>query len=104
MALIPVLPMAALTEGQMAPVQVQGEALLICHVDGQYYAVRDQCSHAKQRLSSGRLRGREVSCPLHGARFDVRTGACLAAPATAPVQTFPVLLEGGKVCVELGDS
>lgn len=102
MPLIPVLPMAALAEGEMTPVQIEGQDLLICQVEGQYYAMRDQCSHARQRLSTGRLRGCEVSCPLHGARFDVRTGQALAAPATVPIQTFPVLLEGGKVCVELG--
>ena len=49
----------------------------------------------------GRLRGHSISCPLHGARFDVRTGACLAAPARRPIQSFPVTIEGGKVCVDV---
>lgn len=100
--LIPLLPMATLQEGQMAPVKVAEQRLLVCHVEGQFYVLDDQCSHARQALSSGRLRGFQVSCPLHGARFDVRSGACLAAPATRPVQTYPVVMEGGKVCVHLG--
>ena len=52
-------------------------------------------------LSGGKLRGHAISCPLHGARFDVRTGECLAAPASQPIKSFPVTLEGGKVLVAL---
>ncbi|MGI9327862.1 MAG: Rieske (2Fe-2S) protein [Pseudomonadales bacterium] len=99
--LIPLLPMAALEEGDMVQVSAAGRTLLLCQVEGQFYALADQCSHAQQSLSRGRLHGYQVSCPLHGARFDVRSGACLAAPASEPVQTFPVVLEGGKVCVAL---
>lgn len=99
--LIPLFPMAALEDGDMLQVRAAGQALLVCQVEGQFYALADQCSHAQQQLSRGSLRGYQVSCPLHGARFDVRSGACLAAPATQPVQTFPLVLEGGKVCVAL---
>jgi 3-phenylpropionate/trans-cinnamate dioxygenase ferredoxin subunit len=70
-------------------------------VEGQFYAVHGQCSHARQSLATGKLRGFTLSCPLHGARFDVRTGACLAAPAQRPITSFPVTLEGGKVCVDI---
>lgn len=95
----PVLRMAELGEGQATAVQVNGVHVLVCQVEGQYYAVHAQCPHARQSLASGRLRGHEIVCPLHGARFDVRTGACTAGPAQQPIQRFPVTLEGGKVCV-----
>jgi nitrite reductase/ring-hydroxylating ferredoxin subunit len=76
----------------------------MCRVDGRYYAVSNRCSHASQTLSSGRLRGVELTCPLHGARFDVRTGACLAGPAERPIRTFPVTIESGKVYVEVSEA
>ncbi len=94
------LPMAALSDGGTALLKADGIDILVCCVAGQYYAVDGHCSHAKQKLISGRLRGFEISCPLHGARFDVRTGACTAAPATQPIKRFPVTLEGGKVCID----
>ena len=95
--------MAALADGDIAACQVDGVELLICRVRGSYYAVSNRCSHANQALSGGKLRGHTISCPLHGARFDVRTGECLAAPATLPIKSFPVTLEGGKVLVALED-
>lgn len=93
------MPLAALDEGEMVSVQVQGQPVLVCQVDGQFYALADRCSHASQALSRGRLKGFELRCPLHGARFDVRSGAALSAPATHGIATYPVLIEGGKVCV-----
>ena len=95
--------MATLAEGGMAACRVDGVELLICQVRGSYYAVSNRCSHANQALSGGKLRGHTISCPLHGARFDVRTGKCLAAPATAPIRSFPVTLEAGKVLVAVDD-
>jgi nitrite reductase/ring-hydroxylating ferredoxin subunit len=74
----------------MAAVNVEGEAILLCRVEGRYYALRDLCSHAQQALSEGRLRGHTVYCPLHGARFDVRTGDCLSPPATEGVKSYLV--------------
>ena len=97
----PVLAIADLDEGQSACIRVDGVDVLVCLVEGQFYALHAQCSHARQSLATGKLRGFELTCPLHGARFDVRTGACLAAPAQRPITCFPVTLEGGKVCVEV---
>ena len=95
------MPMAALAEGQMMSCVAGGEELLIAHVDGQYYAVSNICSHGGQRLSGGRLAGYEVHCPLHRAAFDVRTGAALCAPAREGLKRYPVTLAGGKVNVTL---
>lgn len=97
----PVLPIASLSEGDVVQVRVAGQELLVCQVDGGFYAVDARCSHAAQSLAHGRLAGFELKCPLHGASFDIRTGACTRAPATAPIRTFPVILDGGKVCIDV---
>ena len=88
-----------LADGEMTAVEVDGEALLLCRIEGAYYALRDMCSHADQALSEGRLRGNTVYCPLHGARFDVRTGDCLARPATENVQSYRVEEDGEELIV-----
>ena len=97
----PVIPMAALSEGESVVVKVHGTEVLLCMVNGQYHAVAAHCTHARQSLAHGRLREYEIVCPLHGARFDVRSGVCTRAPAQQALQVFPVTLEGGKVCVEV---
>lgn len=88
-----------LQDGEQASLHVNGIDILLCRVAGDYYAVSDRCSHANQSLSQGRLRGFGISCPLHGARFDVRDGRCLGGPATHPIETFPTVIEGDKVVV-----
>ena len=97
----PVMPMTALAEGEMAACVVEGLQMLVCHVKGQYYAIENRCSHAGTKLSAGRLRGYELSCPLHRATFDIRTGAPLCAPATESIAWYPVTLVHGKVNVSV---
>lgn len=73
--------------------------VIVFNVDGTYYAIEDRCSHADVELSGGEvdLAACEITCPKHGARFDIKTGAALSAPAHAPVKTFDVRVQGGKV-------
>ena len=97
----PVIAMAELGDGEMIAREVDGVSVLLCRVEGRFYAVSNMCSHASQRLVQGKLKGHELVCPLHGARFDVRNGQCLAAPATRPIKSFPVTLAEGKVHVQV---
>jgi 3-phenylpropionate/trans-cinnamate dioxygenase ferredoxin component len=69
----------------------------VFNVDGQFYAIEDVCSHEETPLSPGCLYGYEIECPLHGARFDIRSGEALTAPAYEPVPTYPVRVENGVV-------
>ena len=93
-----------LAVGEMRSLEVDGQPLLLCHADdGQYYAVEDVCSHDMARLGQGMLVGCTLVCPRHGATFDVRSGAALTQPAFLPLQTFPVTVNGGEVCVSLDD-
>ncbi|CAN5610782.1 non-heme iron oxygenase ferredoxin subunit [soil metagenome] len=74
-------------------------AIIVFNYDGDFYALEDRCSHEEFELSAGRFDAEEatIECVLHGARFDVRDGRALCAPAYAPVRTFPVKLEDGAV-------
>ncbi|MDH3752281.1 MAG: Rieske 2Fe-2S domain-containing protein [Acidimicrobiia bacterium] len=66
--------------------EVEGRRLLVVNVGDEFFCMADRCSHANTPLSSGRLRGHKLACPLHGARFDIRTGAHLRPPGIRGVQ------------------
>jgi 3-phenylpropionate/trans-cinnamate dioxygenase ferredoxin subunit len=74
-------------------------AILVVNYDGDFYALEDRCSHEDFELSAGAYDGEEatIECVLHGAKFDVRDGRALCAPAYAPVLTFPVKVEDDAV-------
>ena len=71
--------------------------IAVFNYDGYYYALEDMCTHDGGELTGGEISGPEVECPRHGARFDIRTGQALCAPAYEPVAKFPVKIEGGNV-------
>ena len=58
--------------GEMRCVELQGVEVLVCRLEEGFFAVDNICSHARARMSEGRLRGHRVLCPVHGAAFDVR--------------------------------
>src|SRR3546814_5190862 len=66
--------------------------IIVFNVDGDFYALEDRCSHEDFELSAGDFDGGDatIECTLHGAKFDVRDGRALCAPAYAPVAKFPV--------------
>jgi nitrite reductase/ring-hydroxylating ferredoxin subunit len=87
----------------MKAVEVNGEQVLLCNVDGEFCAVQDECTHECFPLSEGTLEGDAVVCTLHGARFALKTGEVLAPPALVPVRTYEVRVEGEDVLVAAGD-
>ena len=79
--------------------EVTGAGIVVFNLDGTLYALEDKCSHEDFELSSGAFDAAEASveCVLHGARFDIRDGRALCAPAYEPVARFPVKIEHGGV-------
>jgi 3-phenylpropionate/trans-cinnamate dioxygenase ferredoxin component len=73
--------------------------------DGEFFAVDDVCSHAEASLSEGEVdvEDETIECPRHGSVFDLRTGKPRSLPATLPVLTFPVKVEGDTIMIELED-
>ena len=61
--------------------------------------VIDVCTHDGGQLTGGTVEGDQIVCPRHSARFCIRTGAALSAPAYEPTRTFPVRVENGQVQV-----
>lgn len=82
-------------------VEVDGQMVALFHVGGKFYAIDDVCTHDGGTLVEGELKGCEIACPRHGARFDIRTGAALSMPATQATVAHEVKVEGQQVLVRL---
>ena len=88
----------------MLGVEAGGRKIALARVDGEVYAVADNCSHRDFPLSLGEV-DREactVTCEWHGAAFDLRTGEVRCVPATRPIDVYPARVEGGDVLVHVG--
>jgi len=91
--------MAEIAPGKMRRVELAGHRILICNVDGRYCATDDTCSHEDASLSTGFLKGDIVKCPLHGSRFNLRTGEVLDDPAEQNLRTYPVRVDGDDILI-----
>ncbi len=98
---------ASLTELSETPLGVElpehDLELALVRIGDEVFAIRDECSHGKVRLSEGDVDARNCSleCYLHGSSFDLRTGAALNLPATQPVPVYPCVIEGDQVLVDI---
>lgn len=88
-------------EGMIRGVTVGGKSLVIARLEGKVYAMDGRCSHMGFDLSEGRLDGYTVTCRLHGAAFDLRTGEKIRHAYARNMATYPVTEENGKVLVDL---
>jgi 3-phenylpropionate/trans-cinnamate dioxygenase ferredoxin component len=88
-----------LAPGQWKCVDVDGARIAVFNLDGAYYAIEDVCTHDGGILTGGSVEGDVIVCPRHGARFCIRTGAALTAPAYEATARFPVRIENGVVQV-----
>ncbi len=80
---------------------VGGRTLALFNVDGAFHAIDDTCPHRGGPLSEGELAGTEVTCPWHGARFDVTSGAVLGPPARSAVASYKVQVVGDEVQIDV---
>jgi phenylpropionate dioxygenase-like ring-hydroxylating dioxygenase large terminal subunit len=88
---------------QTACVTLAGREILLCHTADGFFAVDNICSHAGEQLNKGRLKGHRIFCPLHGAAFDVRDGSALSRPASLPLRTYPLRLDGDDILLAIDE-
>ena len=96
---ITVVRVEGLAPGERRVVSMDDTQIVVFNQDGQYYAIENVCTHDGGHLTGGTVEGDYIVCPRHGARFCLRTGAALSAPAYEPINTFPVRIENGMVQV-----
>lgn len=86
--------------GEYKTIDINDVLIAVFNIDGTLYAIEDVCTHDGGVLTGGELKGCVITCPRHGAQFDVRTGEVLAPPAYEPTMTFPVRVNEGMVQVK----
>lgn len=90
-------------KGEMKSFDVDSRRVLIVNIGDKWYALDDVCSHAEASLAMGELDADDltVTCPLHGAVYELETGEGIEYPAVDPVDTFPVTIENDEVFVDV---
>ena len=90
------------TEGVLRPFRVRGVTwpVIVTLVEGVMAAVPGVCPHEDVALWEGELDGTRIVCPGHGWGFDVRTGACTAAPGLE-LRRYPITVVGDEIWVAL---
>jgi 3-phenylpropionate/trans-cinnamate dioxygenase ferredoxin subunit len=73
--------------GKMKHVDADENEILVANTNGKFYALCDRCSHTNAPLSMGNLKDNVVTCPLHGAKFDIKTGKKISDPTMASINT-----------------
>lgn len=86
---------------QMKHVEVKGKEILIANIDGKFYALNDRCGHMNALLSMGNIANDNiVTCPFHGARFDITTGKKVKEPILTPSQEMEPLPKTWQLYLE----
>lgn len=88
-------------EGECLPVEIGETPLAIVNLAGSFYAIHNVCSHQFAFLTDGYMEGDAIECPLHQAKFDVRTGKALTPPATEGVRAYPTRVDGEIILVDM---
>ena len=100
-----IAPVKEFGPGQVRLVNIAGVEIAVFNLTGQYFAIEDVCSHEGSPMLGCGLEpedvvdGDQIICPRHGARFSIRTGEALSAPAYEPVTKFPTRVDGHMVQV-----
>ncbi|CAK7077048.1 3-phenylpropionate/cinnamic acid dioxygenase ferredoxin subunit [Kerstersia gyiorum] len=102
---IAVCPDDALPEGEAVKIDSPVSHIAVIRSAGELYAVTDRCSHGNASMSEGYIEDDgTVECPLHAARFCLKTGVALCQPATEPLNTYPVVVDAGTIYVEIPET
>jgi 3-phenylpropionate/trans-cinnamate dioxygenase ferredoxin subunit len=94
------LTLSSLLEGRPVKIEKNGQSICVTRVGNEVFAVDDTCSHSDASLSEGDVTDFKIECWLHGAEFDLRTGEALTPPAVAPINVYPVSVDGDSVTIE----
>ena len=91
-------------DGTMRMVWVdEGDPVLVVHTGGEFRALQGTCSHEYFELDKGFLTAGTLTCALHLSRFDLESGEALDPPAELPLAVYAVVVEDGRVLIEVPD-
>jgi nitrite reductase/ring-hydroxylating ferredoxin subunit len=86
---------------KLVDLEDEGELVLVVNLNGRLHATQGVCSHQYFELNQGFLTGESLTCALHLSRFDLDTGEALDPPAELPLAVYQVVVEGGRILIEV---
>lgn len=95
-----VAKVSEINDGGKKEVQVNGKAILLINNGGKFFAIDALCPHKKLPLSKGKVSGTVITCAFHGSKFNITDGSVVGGPATEPVATYPVKVDGDSIDIE----
>ena len=108
MGFVKVANTSELTNGSKKKIYVGDKVILLSNVNGSYYAISDKCPHMGGSLGEGVLKDGIITCPKHGAKFDVKTGEAVGEAKMLLLKikvknnrVFPLKIEGNDIFVEI---
>jgi nitrite reductase/ring-hydroxylating ferredoxin subunit len=89
-------------QGKLIRISAAGKEILVTNIDGKYYAMNNTCNHSGAELHKGELVGTELKCPLHGAKWDIKTGNLIWFHKNLrPEETFNLIVEDDTLFLEI---
>jgi 3-phenylpropionate/trans-cinnamate dioxygenase ferredoxin subunit len=101
MSLVEVGEYIELEDQQRKCIRLGGIDIALLFVNTSFYAIENVCPHEGGPVGEGEINGQKITCPWHGAVFDIENGALISGPAEEPLRCFPILKRNGRVFVEL---
>lgn len=100
-AFVKVAEVSDIPPGTAQCIEVDDIRIAVCNVNGEFYAIDDTCTHDDASLSEGGIDGDEIICPMHEARFNIKTGEVLCPPAFENVNAYPVRIQGADIEIQV---
>ena len=89
-------------EGKLVHITASGKELVVTKMGGNYYAIDGICTHAGAELHEGELNNSELTCPWHGAKWDIKTGSLISFPQKLkPLQSHKISIENNTLFIEV---
>ena len=96
---VEIAPVDELPNGERLFVEIEGKPLVIFNIAGQFFSIGDVCSHDDGPVGEGDIESYNITCPRHGAEFDIRTGKVVSMPAVVDIPAYPVRVVDGMIQV-----
>ncbi|HEX2698456.1 MAG TPA: non-heme iron oxygenase ferredoxin subunit, partial [Anaerolineales bacterium] len=94
---VEIAPVSELPNGERLFVEIEGKPIVIFNIADQFFAIGDVCSHDDGPVGEGQIEGYTITCPRHGAEFDIRTGKVVQMPAVIDIPAYPVQVRDGTI-------
>jgi len=94
---VDIAPASELPNGERLFLEIEGKALVIFNIAGQFFCIGDVCTHDEGPVGDGDLEGFNIVCPRHGGEFDVQTGKAVQMPAVVDIPAYPIRVVEGMI-------